>query len=56
MAKSKLRGGAKAHRKRVIARSQTAKGQMNAYQKILKQQIELFKQQHEAQSATTENQ
>jgi hypothetical protein len=55
MPKSKVRGGAKVHRKKVAARAQNLKGQASAFQKILKQQIEEFKKQN-AESGTTENQ
>lgn len=47
---------AKEHRKRVAARAQRLKSQQNAFQKILKKQIDDFKKQYETQSGTTENQ
>jgi hypothetical protein len=55
MPKSKVRGGAKDHRKRVSARAQNIKNQRNAIQKILKKQIEDFQTKY-AESGTTENQ
>ena len=39
MAKSKLRGGAKAHRKRVQARNQKLTGERNAMQRLWNEQI-----------------
>lgn len=55
MPKSKLRGGAKAHRKRVAARAITRKSQANAFQKVLNAQIEDLKRKYAEQSGTTEN-
>jgi hypothetical protein len=60
MAKSKVRGGAKAHRKKVVARNQKIDGQRNAMQKLfeesMKMQIEqLKKKDAEAKSGETEN-
>ena len=60
MAKSKVRGGAKAHRKKVVARNQQIDGQRNAMQKLfeesMKMQIEqLKKKDAEAKSGETEN-
>jgi hypothetical protein len=60
MAKSKVRGGAKAHRKKVVARNQKIDGQRNAMQKLfeesMKKQIEeLKKKDAEAKSGETEN-
>jgi hypothetical protein len=55
MPKSRVRGGAKVHRKKVAARAQHMKDQTSAFQKILKRQIEEFKQKN-AESGTTENQ
>jgi hypothetical protein len=60
MAKSKVRGGAKAHRKKVEARNQKIDGQRNAMQKLfeesMKKQIEeLKKKDAEAKSGETEN-
>ena len=44
MAKSRVRGGAKAHRKRVEVRNQHMKGQQNAMQRVftesMKEQME----------------
>lgn len=56
MPKSKLRGGAKAHRKKAAARATTIKNQTTAFQKVLNQQMEQLRKQYEASSATTENQ
>jgi|TARA_R110000868_G_scaffold97087_1_gene267072 hypothetical protein len=60
MAKSKVRGGAKAHRKKVVARNQSIDGQRNAMQKLfeesMKKQIEEMKKKDaEAKSGETEN-
>jgi hypothetical protein len=60
MAKSKVRGGAAAHRKKVVARNQKIDGQRNAMQKLfeesMKKQIEeLKKRDAEAKSGETEN-
>jgi hypothetical protein len=60
MAKSKVRGGASAHRKKVVARNQKIDGQRNAMQKLfeesMKKQIEeLKKKDAEAKSGETEN-
>lgn len=60
MAKSKVRGGAKAHRKKVVARNQSIDGQRNAMQKLfeesMKKQIEEMKKKDaEAKSGNTEN-
>jgi len=60
MAKSKVRGGAKAHRKKVVARNQSIDGQRNAMQKLfeesMKKQIEeMKKKDSEAKSGETEN-
>lgn len=56
MPKSRNRGGAKAHRKKVVARSQKIANQQKAFQKILTQQIEAFKQMNESKSGQTETQ
>jgi hypothetical protein len=56
MPKSRNRGGAKAHRKKVVARSQNIKAQQKAFQKILNQQIEAFKKMNESNSGQTESQ
>jgi hypothetical protein len=57
MAKSKVRGGAKAHRKKVAARNQIVKAQESAMQKLMnesiKQQIEELKKKYEAESGDT---
>jgi hypothetical protein len=59
MAKSKNRGGAKAHRKKVEARNKMIKSEQNAMQKLfneaMKTQIEELKKKAEAESGTTEN-
>lgn len=56
MAKSKLRGGAKAHRKRVQARNQKLRGERNAMQKLWNDQIlaqmEEIRKQQEAEEGT----
>ena len=53
MAKSKLRGGKKAHRKKVQARNQKITGQRNQMEKLWQQQIqaqmEEFRKQQEEQ-------
>lgn len=58
MPQSKKRGGAKAHRKKVQNRNNVAKAQQEAMQKLfnesIKQQIEEFKKQKEANSGNTE--
>ena len=57
MAKSKVRGGAKAHRKKVAARNQIVKAQESAMQKLMnesiKQQIEELKKKYETESGDT---
>jgi translation initiation factor 2B subunit (eIF-2B alpha/beta/delta family) len=60
MAKSKVRGGAKAHRKKVEARNQKIDGQRNAMQKLFEESMrkqieELKKRDAEAKSGDTEN-
>ena len=59
MGKSKVRGGAKAHRKRVENRNQNIKTQQSAIQKLfsetMKLQMEEFKKkQEEEQNGTSE--
>jgi len=59
MGKSKVRGGAKAHRKRVENRNQSIKTQQSAIQKLfnetMKLQMEEFKKkQEEQQNGTSE--
>lgn len=59
MGKSKVRGGAKAHRKRVENRNQSIKTQQSAIQKLfsetMKLQMEEFKKkQEEEQTGTSE--
>ena len=57
MAKSKKRGGEKAHRKKVATRNQMVKAQESAMQKLMnesiKQQIEELKKKYEAESGDT---
>lgn len=59
MAKSKVRGGAKAHRKKVAARNQQVKAEQSAMQKLMnesmRQQIEALKKKYEAESGATTN-
>ncbi len=60
MAKSKVRGGAVAHRKKVVARNQKIDGQRNAMQKLFEESMrkqieELKKRDAEAKSGDTEN-
>jgi hypothetical protein len=59
MSKSKVRGGAKAHRKKVQARNAEVKSRQNAMQKLfneaMKAQIEELKKKEEM-SGMTENQ
>jgi putative hemolysin len=61
MGKSKVRGGAKAHRKRVENRNQTIKTQQSAIQKLfnetMKLQMEEFKKKQDPeQNGTSETQ
>ena len=57
MAKSKLRNGAKVHKKRVVNRNSNIKGEMkkqqNLFQQAMMEQLDLMKQKF---SAETENQ
>jgi len=57
MGKSKVRGGAKAHRKRVENRNQNIKTQQSAIQKLfnetMKLQMEEFKKKQEAEKNET---
>ena len=59
MAKSKVRGGAKAHRKKVATRNQHIKAEQSALQKLMnesmKKQIEELKKKYEAESGATTN-
>ena len=58
MPKSKLRGGAKAHSKKVQQRNQMIKSQSNAFQRTMNQQMEELKKkyaQEQAQSGNTQN-
>jgi len=60
MAKSKVRGGAKAHRKKVQSRNQKLKAEQSAFQKLMnesmKTQIEELKKKYEQESGSTQNQ
>lgn len=57
MGKSKVRGGAKAHRKKVEARNQRVKAQQSAMQKLfnesMKQQMEELQKKYEAEKNGT---
>jgi hypothetical protein len=59
MGKSKVRGGAKAHRKRVANRNQNIKTQQSAIQKLfnetMKLQMEEFQKKSQEDSSTTDN-
>jgi hypothetical protein len=59
MGKSKVRGGAKAHRKRVTNRNQNIKTQQSAIQKLfnetMKLQMEEFQKKSQEDSSTTDN-
>jgi hypothetical protein len=59
MGKSKLRGGAKAHRKRVANRNQTIKTQQSAVQKLfdetMKLQMEEFQKKSQENPSTLSN-
>jgi hypothetical protein len=59
MGKSKVRGGAKAHRKRVENRNQNIKTQQSAIQKLfnetMKLQMEEFKKKQEENQSTPNN-
>jgi len=60
MAKSKVRGGAKTHRKKVEARNQRIAGEKNMMQKLFEESMrkqieELKRKEEEAQSGNTEN-
>jgi hypothetical protein len=58
MPTSKKRGGTKTHAKKVQQRNQTIKGQKNAFQKIMNEQMEELKQKYveaQKQSGLTEN-
>jgi len=59
MAKSKVRGGAKVHRKKVEARNQGIKAAQSAMQKLMnesmKTQISELKKKYEAESGATIN-
>lgn len=57
MGKSKVRGGAKAHRKKVEARNQKIKSQQSAMQKLfnesMKTQLEELQKKYEAEKGAT---
>ena len=58
MPTSKKRGGTKTHSKKVQHRNNTIKGQKNAFQKIMTQQMEELKRKYaeqQAQSGNTQN-
>lgn len=55
MPTSKKRGGAKAHSKKVQHRNQVIKGQKNAFQKIMTQQMEELKKQYAEQQSQGDN-
>jgi putative hemolysin len=59
MGKSKVRGGAKAHRKRVANRNQNIKTQQSAIQKLfnetMKLQMDEFQKKSQEDSSTTDN-
>jgi hypothetical protein len=59
MAKSKLRGGAKTHRKKVQGRNNTIKAEQNYMQKLfnesMRAQIEEMKKKDAAESGATQN-
>ena len=59
MGKSKVRGGAKAHRKKVANRNQVIKTQQSAIQKLfnetMKLQMEEFKKKQEENQSTPNN-
>jgi hypothetical protein len=59
MGKSKVRGGAKAHRKKVANRNQNIKVQESAIQKLfnetMKLQMEEFKKKQEEENPSTSN-
>ena len=55
MPTSKKRGGTKTHAKKVQLRNQTIKGQKNAFQKIMTQQMEELKKQYAEQQAQGDN-
>ena len=59
MGKSKVRGGAKAHRKRVENRNKTIQTQQSAIQKLfnetMKLQMEEFQKKSQEDSSTTDN-
>jgi hypothetical protein len=56
MPKSRNRGGAKVHRRRVVNRSKNLTNQQKAFQNIIQKQIEEFKKMNENISGQTENQ
>ena len=59
MGKSKVRGGAKAHRKKVASRNQSIKSQQSAIQKLFSEAMkgqmdEVKKKQEEEENGTSE--
>jgi biotin carboxylase len=59
MAKAKVRGGNKTHRKKVESRNQIIKAEQSALQKLMnegmKTQIEELKKKYQAESGATKN-
>jgi hypothetical protein len=55
MPTSKKRGGTKTHAKKVQERNQTIKGQKNAFQKIMAQQMEELKRKYAEEQALSGN-
>jgi hypothetical protein len=59
MAKAKVRGGAKVHKKKVEARNQQIKSEQSAMQKLMNEamrtQIEELKKKYQAESGATIN-
>jgi len=55
MPTSKKRGGAKAHAKKVQHRNNEIKGQSNAFQRMMNQQMEELKKKYAEQQAQKDN-
>jgi hypothetical protein len=55
MPTSKKRGGAKTHAKKVQQRNQTIKGQSNAFQRMMNQQMEELKKKYAEEQSQKEN-
>jgi len=53
MGKSKVRGGAKAHRKKVEARNQKIKSQQSAMQKLFNESMKTQQKKYEAEKGGT---